>query len=105
MSKVITNGDFLRQKVNNFIAYSHKILKEYNIENEEINKHLNELQNADINWVTTFIISDIVPYHRNKRDYIKSMFKKSNISMDSIKEEHLVTFDRYIECFIDTISS
>ena len=105
MSKVITNGEFLKEKVHNFINFSLKILHDYNIENEEIMKHLHELHNANIDWVTTYIISDIVPYHKNKRAYIASMFQQGKIDMNIIKEEHLITFDRSIECFIDIVSS
>ena len=105
MSKAITNGKFLRQKITNFIAFSHKVLEEYNINNEEINKHLNELQNANIDYVTTYIISDIIPYHKNKRAYVNSMFQRGHIEMNIIKEDYLLIFERYIECFIDIVSS
>ena len=103
----VTNGDFLREKLRNFVKYcrdnvgkrcSGDVLDKYT-------KRLDELAAVEITHFTQYVAVEMAPYKNNERGYLVRMMDGSGVPWTDLGVEEQNKLIKYIQCFIAVVST
>ena len=104
--KEITNANFIKEKLNNFIVYCKNVLinKVKSDKQEELFKNLETLKNIEITQFIQHVLMEMSPYKSNTLAYIDKMLEGSQLTKSDLTNEEYIKLGKYISCFITVCS-
>ena len=103
----ITNGEFLREKLRNFVKYCRENIGKRctGITLEKYTKQLDELATVDIAHFTQYVAVEMAPYSKNIPAYLNKMMTDSGVQFTELPSEEQRKLIKYIDCFIQVVST
>ena len=103
----LTNGEFIRQKLTNFIKYCRENVGKRCTGNVLVNytKKLDELAVVEIIHFTQYVAMEMAPYKNNERMYLIRMMEGSGVQWADIGVDEQNNLIIYIQCFVAVVST
>ena len=106
MAAPITNDEYLRQKIANFVAFiSACLITRVNHERyAEARDKLEQLRVLDTGHFILYVTESMVPYRSNVPAFVEKLMKENNAKASDLSEEEHKKLCRYVELFIAVVS-
>ena len=107
MTSQITNREFLIQKRENFVKFCSEALNK-NKKDQRFNKFndkLSQLKSLNIELFITAIIETMLPYKAEPVKYVLKALGENGLTAADLTSEELNKCARYVQCFIEVVSS
>ena len=107
MTSQITNREFLIQKRDNFVKFCSEALNK-NKKDQRFNKFndkLSQLKSLNIELFITAVIETMLPYKAEPVKYVLKALGENGLTAADLTSEELNKCARYVQCFIEVVSS
>ena len=107
MTSQITNREFLIQKRENFIKFCSEALNK-NKKDQRFNKFndkLSQLKSLNIELFITAVIETMLPYKAEPVKYVLKALGENGLTAADLTPDELNKCARYVQCFIEVVSS
>ena len=102
----ITNDQFLRDKINRFVAFLMSCLVK-RLDNSrylEFEEKIITLRSLDTGLFILHVTESMCPYRSNVPQYVTRMLAEHDVKPEDLTPEELTKLCRYVEMFIEVVS-
>ena len=103
----MTNREFLTQKRDNFIKFCSEALNKNKKDARfnKFNEKLSQLKALNIELFITAIVETMIPYKAEPAQYVLKALGENSLTAADLTPDELNKCSRYVQCFIEVVSS